>query len=294
MLNGVDVIVFDIQDIATRCYTYVSTLRLVLEAAAENGKPVIVADRPIPLPNAVDGPLLNPGFTSFVGAIPSPVAYGMTPGETASWLRDKLRLDVNLRVARIANYVRQPGRDAAWPPWMPPSPAIVSWESARCFPVTVFFEALPSVDHGRKTNLPFQVFGAPWIRPEPMAETLNDLRLPGVLFHPHRYDCRPREADPMILNGVRITVTDPLTFRPVETAVWILASLQDRYGKRRLWQDHGTRPEFFDKLFGTDTVRTALLDGTSPTAIIRQWRPSLSVFRSERQRHLLYSPRKTD
>jgi uncharacterized protein YbbC (DUF1343 family) len=293
MLKNIDVLVFDIQDIATRCYTYVSTLRLVLEAAAENNLPVIVADRPIPLPDAVDGPLTVPAFTSFVGAIPSPVSYAMTPGEAALWMRDKLRLSLHLRVAPIANYTRQPGRDADWPPWMPPSPAILSWESARCFPVTVFFEGIPAVDHGRKTNLPFQIFGAPWIRSEQTAEALNDLRLPGVLFHPHRYDARPRETEPMLLNGVRFTVTEPASFKPIETAVHILATLHTQYGARRLWKTPDARPEFFDKLFGTDAVRLALLDRTPAATIIESWRPALATFRAERRRHLLYPPRPT-
>lgn len=145
MLRDLDVLVFDLHDLGARPYTYVSTLLYALEAAAENGKGVIVTDRSIPLPRVIDGPMLDPAFESFVGAVRTPVAYGMTPGETALFLRDDLGLPLDLRVAPMQGF----SRDAAWPSraWIPPSPAIRSWSCAACFPATVFFEAVPAVDH---------------------------------------------------------------------------------------------------------------------------------------------------
>ncbi|MDI6774646.1 MAG: DUF1343 domain-containing protein [Verrucomicrobiota bacterium] len=221
MLSGVDVLVFDLQNLPVRCYTYVSTLRLVLEAAARADIPVIVADRPIPLANAVDGPLLNPGFSSFIGLIPSPMVYGLTPGETALWLRDRLLLDVDVRVARMAGYRRQPRRRRGWPPWVAPSPAIHSWDCALCYPATVCFEALPFFDHGRSTALAFQVFAAPWLKVREAAERLVDLRLPGARFGVRRYAPRRGPGIPRAIAGVRLHVTDPDRFRPVLTAVSI-------------------------------------------------------------------------
>lgn len=289
MLRGLDTIIFDLQDLGARCYTYVSTLRLVLEAAAEAGQEVIIADRPVPLPLTVDGPVTEPGFGSFVALVGTPLSYGMTPGETACWLKTSLRLDVRLRVARMQGYFRQAPGGPGWPPWVPPSPAIVSWESAMCFPATVCFEALGAIDHGRRTGQPFQLLGARWMRGEETAEALSAQELPGVRFYAHRFDASPREERAKLLDGVRMAVVDPARYRPALTAVTIVAVLQALYGTGRVWAADRSRPEFFDKLFGTDTVRKALLDGEAPRTIAKGWAAPLRAFRQTRRNVLLYS-----
>jgi uncharacterized protein YbbC (DUF1343 family) len=287
MLRQVDALVVDLQDLAVRCYTYVSTLRLVLESAADMRKEVIVLDRPVPLPNVVDGPVAQPGFTSFVGLTEGmPLVYGMTPGETARWLNRHLGLGVTLRVACMQGYVRQPYRIPDAPPWIPPSPGILSWESAMCYPATVFCEALPALDCGRRTTLPFQLLGAPWIRATELAEALNNRNLPGVVFHPHRYNRQPRETQPEWMEGVRITVTHPNRFRPVTASVFIIDTLQHLYGRRRVWRN--SRPDWFDRLFATDQVRLALARRQTPTAIAASWGTGLSRYRKTRLSCLLY------
>jgi uncharacterized protein YbbC (DUF1343 family) len=288
MLRNLDVIVFDLQDIGARPYTYVSTLRLVLEAAAEQGRPVIVADRPIPLPCVADGPVLDPHFESFVASVHTPMSYGMTPGEAALWLRKSLNLDVDLTVSKMKGYNRQPARGPDWPPWIPPSPGIASWESAYCYTATVCFEALPAVDHGRGTGLPFQVFGAPWMKSLDICERLSALRLPGARFHPHRYLGRSQTTSGQAINGARITVTDPDIFRPVRTGISIVSCLQDIYGLKRIWRAPGTRLDFFDKLFGTNTVREALMDRERPGVIAGRWKRDLLRFNKSRRTCLLY------
>ena len=287
MLKGIDTIVFDLQDLGARCYTYVSTLRYILEAAAENKKEVIVADRPSPLAGTVDGPMLKPAFSSFVALIPAPVVYGMTPGETALWLKDKLRLRVDLRIAKMEQYRRKTYKPSDRR-WIPPSPAIKSWKCGLCFPLTVFFEAIPAVDHGRGTATPFQLFGAPWIDAEKTSRALNRLAQAGLRFSPKTYRAMIGLYKGKRVQGVRIEVTDPATFRPVAAAVAVIHHLQETYGIERLWQAEGTREEFFDKLMGTDTVRKALQKGASPTAIVRAWRPGISAFTDARRKHLLY------
>jgi len=288
VLRNIDTVVFDMQDIGVRCYTYVSTLRHVLEACAESGREVVVADRPVPLPAMADGPVLCPGFSSFVGMIPSPLVYAMTPGETALWLKKELGLNLKLRVAPMAGYHRDRSRGAAWPPWIPPSPGIRSWESAVCYPATVCFEALSSVDHGRGTNLAFQVFGGEWIRGEAVVEALESLKLPAVRFHFHMYAPRPNENPAGLLSGVRMTVTDTHRFRPVLTAVSIVACLQDIYGIARVWKKKNSRPDFFDKLFGTDAVRLALMDREPALRIAAGWKRDISRFEASRRECLLY------
>lgn len=288
MLKGLDAVVFDLQDLGARPYTYVSTLRYLLEEAARYGTLVIVADRPIPLPRVVDGPMLDPRFESFVAAVPAPVSYGMTPGETALWIKRTIVPQVDLQVAPMRNYHRDPARAPHWPPWVPPSPGIRSWESAACYAATVFGEALPALDYGRGTGLPFQLIGAPWMESLPVCERLSAMRLPGVSFHPHPYQSASEKAG--LLNGIRLVVTRPGIFRPVLTGLSMLHVLEALYGRRRLWKAPGTRPDFFDKLMGTDTVREALLDGEPPRRIEATWHRGLREFNKAREAVLLYDP----
>jgi len=286
-LRKLDMLVIDLQDLGCRPYTYVSTLKLVLEAAAEAGLPVIVADRPIPLPRTVDGPMLDPRFESFVSAIDAPMVYGMTPAETARWLQQTCIPTVDLRIAPMQGYHRQITPIADAPPFMRPSPSIVSRESALCFPATVCLEGLPHIDHGRQTAMPFQLVGAPWTRGQPLADALNACHLPGIMFHPHRY--QPPGAK-RAFSGIRLAVTDAGTFRPVLTGITILATLADLHGRDRVWSPRETRTEFLDKLMGTDTVRLALMDGTPPVEIAAGWNVGQRRFKKERHACLLYHP----
>jgi len=290
MLRNIDALVFDLQDLGVRPYTYVSTLRYILEEAAAQGKEVIIADRPIPLPRVVDGPLPEPRYQSFVASVPVPVAYGMTPGETALWLRRALSLDVDLKVACLQHYHRESARGRNWPPWIAPSPGIRSWESALCYPATVFCEALPALDYGRGTNLPFQVVGAPWMKGEAVCKRLLDMHLPGVVFHSHPYYPATGNTPAPLVEGLRMVVTRPDDFRPVLTGLAILHVIQELYGRSRLWKARGTRLGFFDKLMGTPVARQALVDGKPPRAIASRWRAELATFSRSRHAALLYDP----
>ena len=283
MLRGADLIVVDLQDIAARCYTYVSTLRHVLEAAAQYGKPVIVADRPVPLPRAVDGPTLDPRFESFVAFVRAPLAYGLTPGEAARWICRDLELDLDLRVSTMDGYRRDAARGADWPPWCPPSPGIRSWESAMCYTATVVSEALPAIDVQRAGPLPFQVVLAPWMKPRAVLDVLAAADLPGVAFHYHRGRAAAGPAD-----GIRLAVTDPAAFRPVTTGVHVLRALQAVHGADAVWSAPGTRAGFFDQLMGTSQVRAALTGGATAEAIVADWASGLAAFRATRASALLY------
>lgn len=285
MFKNLDVLVVDLQDLGARCYTYVATLRYVLEQAAAMGKEVVVADRPIPLPRIVDGPMLAPAFESFVACARAPMHYGMTPGEMALWLKADLGLDVSLRIARMQGYARAAARGADWPPWIPPSPGIRAWETGQCYLATVFCEALPAINNGRASNLAFQVFAAPWLKSAPVCERLNARRLPGVSFYAHPYKATTADT---VFDGVRLAVTNPNIFHPVYTGVSILACLQELYGIRKVWKHAGTREDFFDKLHGTDAVRHALQAGAAPEQIRRTWVKSLRAFAPFRAAVLLY------
>lgn len=277
MLDGIDTLVFDLQDIGVRCYTFVTTLRYAMEACAENRKRLIVCDRPVPLPNVVDGPLPEAGCESFVAGVPMPLVYGMTPGEAARFLKKELALDMDLRIARMRGYTRAAGRDDRGP-WISPSPGIRYWETSWTYPVTVFTEALPSLGCGRGDSQPFQVLTAPWMDAEKTARAFNRLRLRGLRATPV-WNPQP---------GIRLEVSHPDRIQPFAAAVQALSLLQRMYGVGQIWNAPGTRPEWFDKLMGGPTVREALQKNKAPANIIAAARAGLSGFRRARAEALLY------
>lgn len=289
MLDSVDTLIVEFQDLAARPYTYVSTLRLVLEAAAACQKTVVIADRPVPLPLGMDGPVLDPAFETFVGLIPGPMQYGMTQGETARWLVSILGLDLDLRVSPMQGYHREVVPQPSWPDWIPPSPRIRSWEAACLFTCTVFGEALPSLDYGSGTLQSFQLIGAPWLDASRLRTWLDGATLPGIRFEPVRYKAMTGLYAGKELNGLKLIVTDYRTFYPVASCVSILSGINELYGPSRIWDAPGTRPEWFDKLFGTDSVRIALQAGTPAPSIVASWKPALDIFQERRRHHLLYS-----
>lgn len=277
MLEGVDTLIFDLQDLAVRCYTFVTTLRYVMEACAEQGKVLVVCDRPVPLPNVVDGPMPVPACESFVAGVPVPLVYGMTPGESARFLQRALKLDLDLRVIPLRGY-RRAARRGAWGPWISPSPGIRYWETAWTYPITVFTEALPALDCGRGGTEPFQVLTAPFFQAEPLARALNAKRLPGLRFVPY-WNRQP---------GVRLHVTDPDALRPVAAALHILQVVQKQYGQDALWEAAGTRREWFDKLMGQPAARAALEGGRPVSRTMAVWAAELTSFAAARARALLY------
>jgi uncharacterized protein YbbC (DUF1343 family) len=284
MLAEVDVILFDLQDLAVRCYTFGATLRLLLEAAAEQGKTVVVLDRPAPLPDTLDGPALDPAFASFVALLPAPFVFGLTSGEVARWLKGRLSLDVDLRVIPLGGYTRRPAHRVEAAPWIPPSPGIRSWTCAYAYPATVFAEAFPSLDVDRAGTTPFQFLGAPGLNAAALAADLNARGLPGVAFTPEW-----RRRGETVLDGVRLRFTTLAAWRPVETALHLVAALTAHLGEDALWNAPGARPEWFDALFGTDRVRLALRAGTPPEEIARAWLPDLVDFAEETAPHRLYA-----
>lgn len=288
MLRRVDVVVCDLQDLGARCYTYLATLRNMLEAAATCGVGVIVADRPIPLPRIVDGPMLDPEFASFVGPAAMPLATGLTPAEAARWMVPALGIKADVRVAPMRGWARTGRRGADWPEFVPPSPGIRTWESGMTYLATVFSEALPGIDVGRGTNLAFRLLGAPWLRAESFCERLNGQGLAGVCFHPHRYVAGVAPYAGRELDGVRIAVTDPNRFHPVATAVHVLDALARLYGPTRIWRHAGVRPGWFDQLHGTDRVRLALRAGVPPAEAIASWGAASAAYRATRRAVMLY------
>ncbi|MGD9781791.1 MAG: exo-beta-N-acetylmuramidase NamZ domain-containing protein [Kiritimatiellia bacterium] len=244
MLDLVDVFVFDVQTIACRAYTYVSTLRLLMEACAAAGKTLVVADRPDPLMLAPpDGPMLDPACASFVGLVPTPFCTGMTPGETALFLKSALKLEsLDLRVAPCPGLSRSLSLRQIYPAWHATSPAIVSLENALCFPLTVFFEALPMIDHARGTPLAFQRIGSAHAD----LTALDLPPLPGL----RTTHCEFPDKHGQPLRGLAFDVVDPAAYRPAFSAFTIISALEKHLGSA-LWNFPGSRPDFYAQLWAT-------------------------------------------
>jgi len=282
MFSQLDVIICDLQDLATRCYTYVSTLCYVLETAAETNTTVVITDRPIPLPNTVDGPFLDNQCRSFVGLIPSPVCYAMTPGETALYLNEKLQLGLSLHIAPMQRYVRS----THWPvsmPWTRPSPGIQTWQTAITYPATVCCEALPAFHYGQGSDQIFRCIGAAWLDSANVCDLLNAKKLPGVTFV-----ARQETVDNVAIHYLDIQVVHAEVFRPISTMVHILTCIRDQYSQEHLWGTAGTREGFFDQLMGTAQIRTGIQSGQTAREIIAAWQPDIAAFDVLRTKCLLY------
>ncbi|MCU7553221.1 DUF1343 domain-containing protein [Alteromonas sp. ASW11-19] len=269
MLANVDMLIFDIQDVGARFYTYISTLHYVLEAAAEQAVPVIVLDRPNPHIASVDGPVRAPDFASFVGVDPLPVLHGMTVGELAKmmkgegWISSADKLD--LQVVPVANY----HRNATWSLPVPPSPNLPNDLAIRLYPSLCFFEGT-AVSIGRGTAWPFQLIGHHRV-------PLGDTRVV-----PESVPAAPSPK----LAGEQLFATR-LT-QPPETGLDLAYLLSAYRAFAEAQQPFFTRPDFFDKLAGTDALRQAILRGESEAQIRAGWQPGLVAFRKQRQPYLLY------
>jgi len=295
MLKDIDVLIFDIQDVGARFYTYISTMSYCMEACAEMGKKFIVLDRPNPIRGVyVDGPILEPRFKSFVGLHPIPVAHGMTVGELAKmfndegWLENGVKAD--LTVVKMENYSRKMWFDQTGLPWVKPSPNMMTLKTAIVYTATCFIEGT-NVSEGRGTQHPFEWIGAPWIDGEKLAKELNYYKLPGVKFEPISFtptDIEKVTLDPKYegekCGGVYLNVYDREKFEPVKVGVYILYALKKLYPDKFKWRTAGQ-----DRLWGTDKVRLMIDEGKNPDEIIKTWEDDVKKFLSIRQKYLLYN-----
>lgn len=266
MLEGIGRIVIDLCDIGVRCYTYLGTLKNTLEACAEAGLPVTVLDRQVPMGNVLDGPMRRPAYASFVAPINVPFCHGMTPGECAVWIRQAEGLDLDLSVVKLDGWHHK--MHDPWPNFVPPSPAIRSWDSAVAYPMTVFTEAYPAVDCDREGPLAFRVIGAPWMDAKKVMKSLESgLDTCGVAMRPFRYMPKGGQYAGFNLNGVLFSVSRPYGYYPVTASVLIFTALLQLYGQK---VTVGGRPDWMDKLYGSSEVRDTLRGGDLGT-LFQSW-----------------------
>lgn len=297
MLENVDVLVFDIQDVGARFYTYISTLGLSMQAAARKGIPFVVLDRPNPLGGErVDGYVLSPSYTSFVGQYPIPIQHGLTMGELALMVKGEAYLPglekLDLKVVAMDGWKRSMLWSETGLPWIKPSPNLPTFDSAVVYPGTCLFEAT-SVSEGRGTEAPFQTLGAPWADGVGLAKRLREFGLTGVSFESVRFTPRSipnAAANPKLkdveLQGVKISVTNPREVRPVALGVYALdAFYRQSSGLSRL---SFYRIGGMSRLAGTERLRQQLSRGVSPEKIIAGWENEVASFRRVREKYLLY------
>jgi uncharacterized protein YbbC (DUF1343 family) len=287
MLEGIDALVFDIQDVGARFYTYPSTLTYSLEVAGEQGIPLFVLDRPNPINGvSLEGNILEPGFASFVGLHPFLIRHGLTIGEIAMMANESIR--AQLEIVKMECWERPMWFDETGLPWVQPSPNLPSLETAVVYPGTCFFEGV-NLSEGRGTTRPFEYVGATWLDGRELASSLNGEGLPGVLFRPCHFTPTFDKHAGELCGGVQVHVTDRDDYRSVETGLRMLAAVIDLWPEELRWlppRTDGLR--HFDRLAGTDKVREALSRGTPVEEIVGGWSEGLEWFRERRREFLLY------
>lgn len=285
MLQEVEVLLFDIQDVGARYYTYVSTMALGMEAAGEVGIPFVVLDRPNPIGGvAVQGTILDPEFSTFVGLYPVPMRHGMTPGELARMFVGEFGIQVDLHVVPAAGWRGDMTFSETGLPWVPPSPNMPSVESALHYPGTCLFEGT-NISLGRGTDEAFQILGAPWVDGESLVRAMDGYQIPGVRFEAIRFTPSgpgDRKFDGEEIPGVRFTVTSP-EYDPTLAALALLRELRDMSGDHWEW-----RVRHFDRLAGTDLLRLGIEEGRTVEELRDGWDEALKRFREVRAPYLIY------
>ncbi|HSL22490.1 MAG TPA: DUF1343 domain-containing protein [Vicinamibacterales bacterium] len=292
MLSGLDALIVDLQDVGTRIYTFVYTMANCLRAAARQGLPVIVCDRPNPIGGtAVEGAVLDPAYTSFVGQFPIPMRHGMTIGELARLFNEEYGLGATLEVVPLEGWHRDAYFDVTSLPWVMPSPNIPTLDSAIVYPGAVLFEGT-ILSEGRGTTRPFELIGAPWIDGERFSEAMNARALPGVYFRAAFFEPTFQKHARTTCGGCQLHVLDRRTFEPVRTAIAMIEEFRRQAPERFGWKEPPYEYEFertpIDIMWGSDRLRRAIDAGTGADEIAASWRDEVAQFLDLRRRFLLY------
>lgn len=283
MLKDVDALVYDLQEVGGRTWTYVSTMGLSMQAAAKKGIPFVVLDRPNPIGGEiVEGARLDPKFKTFVGMYPIPARHGMTVGELATFINQTQGIGVDLIVAKTANWKRSQWMDDAGLPWVNPSPNLRSLAALTSYPGSVYFEGT-NLTEGRGTDRPFEQIGASWLNAPEVARVMNEKRLPGIRFEAITMNVLPTAAKfkGQTIPAIRFAVTDRQAYRPVRTMLMLIDEIRRQHLKEFAWS--GT----IDRLTGSDKVRLAIEGGRLP-ALLEEWDREAAAWLESRKPFLLY------
>jgi uncharacterized protein YbbC (DUF1343 family) len=293
MLRDVDVLVYDIQDIGARSYTYINTMALAMEAAAEFNKEFVVLDRPNPLTgNRVEGNILDMKFKSFVGQYPIAYVYGMTCGELARFLNGEGLLagekKCELTVVEMEGWNRAMSWEETGLPWVPTSPHIPNAETALFYSATGIMGELDAVNIGVGYTMPFQLIGAPWIESRRFADSMNAKHLPGMFFRPLTYKPYYGAMKDKQLGGVQVYLLDRSKADLVSMQLYAIETMFALYPDTNIFAANKERNDMFDKVMGTDTVRKALEQRMPVAQIVAGWKADMDAFLAKREKYLLY------
>jgi beta-N-acetylhexosaminidase len=282
MLEDVDVLLFDIQDVGARFYTYIYTMAYAMEAAQENDLEFIVLDRPNPISGYdVEGPVLDPDYASFVGNYPIPLRHAMTVGELALFFNEEFDIHADMTVVEMTGWERGMYYDDTGLEFVLPSPNMPTFETALVYPGAALIEGT-NLSEGRGTTKPFELLGAPFVNSTEFAAAMNDLDLPGVTFRAASFTPMFSKHSGNLSHGVQIHVTDKEAYSPVETGLHIVKTLHDMY------PDEVQLTSFFDNLIGNGWIREAIQNGESVESMMAAWQDELREFKDVRQDYLLY------
>ncbi|PWT92901.1 MAG: DUF1343 domain-containing protein [Acidobacteria bacterium] len=292
MLKNLDALVFDIQDVGSRYYTFIYTLSYTMEACGENGVEVVVLDRPNPIDGVtMEGPVLEKGFESFVGRFPLPTRHAMTVGELAKYFQGEMGIKCKLRVVEMKGWNRSDYFEATHLPWVLPSPNMPTVDSAVVYPGMCLLEGT-NVSEGRGTTRPFEIFGAPWIDPDHLCRRLQEYNLEGCRFRPLFFRPTFNKYQKQLCGGAQIHVTDRKKYKPVFMTLCLLAILMQDYPDFFRWKDppyefvHDRLP--IDILFGNSWTREMLEAKRPVLEIERKWKTSLDEFKKTREKYIIY------
>lgn len=292
MLRDVDVLIFDLQDVGCRIYTFIYTLANCMRVAGKMGKKVIVCDRPNPISGEhVEGNILETDYASFVGQFPIATRHGMTVGELARMFAHQYGITCDLDVISMLGWERGFWLDETDAPWVMPSPNMPTLDTATVFPGTVHLEGT-QISEGRGTTRPFELVGAPYVDGEELARYLRELDLPGVYFRPCGFRPTFQKHAEKICGGIQIHVTDRRSFRPVITGIAIVKAIYELYGEDFRWKDPPYEYVFdknpFDIVAGSAALREQIEDKASIEQIQQSWIGPLDEFQRMRTDYLIY------
>ena len=292
MLRNIDVLVFDLQDVGCRVYTFIYTMANAMTACAKYGKKFIVLDRPNPIGGlAVEGNVLEHGHESFVGMYPIPMRHGLTVGELAGLFNEEYSISCELTVVEMDGWAREDFYDETDAPWVMPSPNMPTVETAVVFPGTVYFEGT-QVSEGRGTTRPFEIIGAPYIDSRKYAEALESLELPGVIFRPIEFLPTFQKHAGNGCGGVFVHVTDRQTFEPVFTGLALIKTAFDLYPEEFQWKNTPYEYVFdrnpFDVIAGTTRIREMFERKAGWEELKAFCQTGVEEFLKLREKYLLY------
>jgi len=288
MLEGLDVLIYDIQDIDNRTYTYIYTMAYAMQAAAENDIEFIVLDRPIAMyGNLVDGNILDPEFSSFIGLYPIPYIYGMTPGELAMLFNKEFDINAKLTIVKMEGYNHEMDFDDTGLSWIPTSPHIPRSETPYYCAATGNLGELGTVCVGVGYTLPFELVGEEWMDGNKLAEELNSRKLPGIYFRPVNFKPFYTNFKDRKCRGVQLIINNRKVFKPFLTSIHIATAIQKLFPDSNFLESD--RKTSFDKAAGTDKIRKLILEGKSATEIVATYEKDLEQFLEIRKKYLLYN-----